>query len=1198
VGTRTASVTVAVGSAPDFSLSVTSSTPTLGRGGTTTVTVAAAAINLFTGSITVTAPTIAGVTFDPVSFSLSPGTSQLVTITASATAPLGTFVANFTGTAAGISGQRVASFTLTIGAEPPIITEVVPPAVARGVRSAVVRLIGSNFQPGAVVTGGTDLTIERTTVFSPTLAEIIVTTRSDAPPGPRRLDLRNPDGGTTPGGAFVLVYPESSLVAPFGVTAAAIVFPRPGSFVAFDEAVYPRGLLATTGTGVLIGSWLFDGVPFERFTAPVTGGHPIEVWSRIPIPISFAGRHELTLAVETPQQLLSAPVPIVQVVQRASRLKIYAPRDGAVIGKTPPLFRWSILPGASGYEVLFEDAPPALPKRIRVSQAEWRPTRQDLQQIGPGVHRWRVRAVFPVEVQGEPTPSQRVALLPESVSIAFLPAGRDSATGRTLLRWQGGSPGLLYRVDFFKGNERVPAFSALTAKQEYLLPAGSPYGSSAYRVRVTAYGPDGSSLGGSEIQKVPASAFSPTQGSGFQLAQAPVAVLRREPAEGAIVTTDRPRIAAQWSGAVAPDQIALAIDTTDVTAVSQMTPSAIAYEALVPLSPGPHTVRLSLAGALTSWKFTVQPGAPAEKPPAEGPPAETPAPGPGEEATEPAPSVPPEEAAGQRTDWAVTALGTLTVISGNAPDQTDDARAQLSSQGDLGNESLSGKLNGDISWRHQISEPQSTIQESRSWLVQAAAQQGKFRQEAAAGYAAPSFLDQTELMTAGLARGGIEGRFLSPAGSLAYYETFDSKPAGVVAGNSGPEQKIRVGAFSTPGDPNRFLLRAIALKVEDSASEFSPGGEGEAFGLFGKFTLGPAFSVLFEGARGDFKPRAGSTETERRGYAYRLALLGTAGTFSYNVNARLTEADFVNPANRGFTPGGIADRRGGDISLTKAFGRTSLALQYRHLEGGNSSGSVTPDAREDGGSLTVNTGIGSMVTISASGNVTADSADADAANQLPRTDRTQSGWTVTVNETPGAITFSQAFAYQRLRDEVNPSSDTTVKTASINAAGALGSYLNLSGIISGTRSDGIPQIGRTDQILLSLQPSFAIPALSLSLQPRASYTRSENEVTALDSRTEQYQFMLLWAPTWAQSLVNLQFSADWNRTRNKGQIGGSDFVPRYASTLTLRWGAGRGPAAPGGTVLPGETPIEPSSEAAAMQAGDTTATPAPTGGGP
>lgn len=1171
IGTRSGIFTLTITSAPDYALSVSPPALALTAGGPVgAVTLSASAFNGFSGSISVTAGTVAnGVTISPTAFTLPANGSQAVSITVSSSAAAGAFPVTFTGNAAGL-GTRSSAFQLTIAPAPParvlpVIAEVAPPAVARGARSMVLRLVGSNFQRGAIVLAtAPDLTIEQTTVLSPTLAEVIVTARSDATVGPRRLDLRNPDGETTRDGAVVLVYPASSLTAPLGVTAAAIVFPRPGSLMAFDEALYPRGLLATTGTGIVVGSWLFDGAPFDRFTAVVTGGLPIEVRSRIPIPVSFAGGHRLELAIETPQRLVSAPVKVIQVVARSSGLLIYAPANGAVIGRRIPLFRWSLVPGASGYEVLLEGEPPALTKRFRLAEAEWRPSRRDLDQIGPGAHTWRVRAVFPGAVEGEPTPAQRFALLPEKVALKFLPAVKDPSTGRTLLRWEGGSVGLLYRLEFFQGEASAPVFSALSVKQEYLLPEGSPYGSSEYRARVSAYGPEGDVLGKSELQ-VPGSAFV-RRVPRLQRARKPLEVSLREPPENAVVETDRPRIAARWNGVAPPETVALAIDTTDVTGACRVEPTSITCDAFLPISSGEHTVRLSLQGEVTAWTFTVGPQQPAET-----------------------------EKPGLRTDWAATVLGTLTVVPGNAPDQNDDARLQLSSQGDLGNEALSAKLTGDISFRHQISQPESTVQESRNWLFQAGAREGKFRQEGVVGFAAPSFLDQAELLTTGLAKGGVEARLFSPMANLFYYQTFDAKPAGVVTADSGEEQKVRLGALTTPGDPNRFFLRAIAMEVEDSPGLYSPGGKGEAFGLFGKWSLGPAFSVLFEAARGDFTPRAGSAEGEREGSAARLAILGTAGSFNYGVNVRLTEAEFVNPANRGFTPGGIADRRGGDLSLTKAFGRTSLALQVRHLEGGNSSGSVQPGAREDGGNLTLNTTIGQKVSVSASAQITADRADADLEHHLPETDRTQSGWTVTVNENPGAITFSQTYSNQRLRDDVNPSSDQTIQTASVNAAGALAPNLNLSALVSGTRSESIPDAGQTDQLLVSLQPSFAIPALWLSLQPRVAYNRSQNRVANLDSRGEQYQILLLWAPTWVGSLVNLQFFADWNRNRSKGQSGASPFTHRYAGTLTLRWGAGKGPAAPDQTALPGSTPIEPPREAAASPASEAVRT--PRGGG-
>ncbi len=172
-------------------------------------------------------------------------------------------------------------------------------------------------------------------------------------------------------------------------------------------------------------------------------------------------------------------------------------------------------------------------------------------------------------------------------------------------------------------------------------------------------------------------------------------------------------------------------------------------------------------------------------------------------------------------------------------------------------------------------------------------------------------------MTTGVARGGGEAILSTPGPVASVYYSPSNQPVGVSAGSFGPKQKVTAVALETPASLQAVQIRAIGLKTVDEPGFNSAGGEGKLYGIFGRIGASPAFGLLFEAARGKFTPNPGSTETEREGNAYRLGLTGTRGTFSYAFNLRRTEANFVNPANRGFTVGGVADREGADLTLTK-----------------------------------------------------------------------------------------------------------------------------------------------------------------------------------------------------------------------------------------------------------------------------------------
>jgi hypothetical protein len=1133
--THTATLNITIGLRPDFALAVTPPAVSIPVQGSSTVVVSVIGSNAFTTPVAIIGAAPAGVTLTPASFTVTPGLTQSVRIDVGSVAA-GAATVRFTGTAAGLTHS--ADLLLTILPPRPVVTSVAPPAVATGVVSQVIRVTGLNFAPGARISvANPGVRIENVSVLSPQVADVTLSVLAEAAPGATPLTLTNPDGGTA--AANLLVYPHGSIAAPLGVTSAAIVFPAEGTIVAPGENVFPRGVLATTGTGTIVGVWKFDGVAFDRFVVNAGGGMPAEVRTHIPVPIAFAGGHKLELQVESPQFAVSPALNIVMGIASVSRLTLLAPRDGTVIGGRPPIFRWSLVPNSSGYAVEIENNP--LPRRFRVAEAEWQPDVRTLQQLTPGIHRWRVRAIFVGETEGEPTEWQRFAILPQHVDLTL---ERDGA----LVRWRGGIAGLLYRVDVLDRSGQT-VFSALTAASQYAIPASVPIPAGG-SIRVTAFGPGGITLGTSAPVNVAARIARE-----FVLVQQRPSVTSRQPADGSKVTTTQPRITAGWSTAVRPEDVSMMLDQTDVTSVANVAPTSIAYDALLPLTPGIHTVRLSLAGAVTTWSFEVVETA-----------------GVGAEAKPVAPEAPGEQKpAGVplRTDWAVTPVGTLTVISGSGPG--DDARLQLSAQTDLAGGTGSAKVTGDMSAKHALSNPHNTIQESRNWLTQFGRVFGDYKGETKIGYAVPDFVDQSELMSTGVARGGVEARVHFPLVIADAWETFGNKPAGVVAGNFGPKQTIRAFALQTETNP-KWDFRMVGYHVHDDPGFNSAGGIGKAVGLFAKYIFDPKLTVLVEAARGRFDPNLGSAAGRRQGSALRLDLTGVAGTFSYILNLRRTEANYVNPANRGFTPGGVPDRTGANLSLTKVINTTSISLQLRTLRDGNSSGAILPRNRENGGTLAITTSLGTRATLALGGNWTTDRGAGNPSLSLPNLDRQQSGVNATVTETAGRFMLSQTLTSQKLSDRVNPISDTTVTAGTLTFGGAVTAVVNLSAVLSGTRSAGSSAVGTTDQTLLSLQPSFMLPR-AITFQPRANYTRSKNDLTNSESRSEQYQGLLMWVPTQWNSMVSVQVSADASRNRTTGQVLPSKFIHRYVGTLSLRWGAGNGASMNGTTVVAAPTNV-------------------------
>ncbi len=1125
---RTALLTLRVTAPPDFTLSVTPTALALVQGSSGTVTVSVAGVNGFAGTVAVTAPTLAGVTLTPASFSLAAGASQPVIVSLAPTASPGTFAAQFAGTAAGVSGARSVLLTLTVAPAPPVITTVTPPTMTVGATNMVLRLAGENFRPGATVTcPDPALQIVSTKVISSTVAEVVATLGPGARSGPYRLDLVNTDGTRTSQGVLVLVYPLSSIAAPLGVTTAAIVFPRPYTLLAPDAPLYPRGLLATTGLGAIIGAWRYDGVPFDRFTVNVSGGMPVEVKANVPIPVSYTGEHKLELAIEQPQSLVTEPVSIIQSLESRSGLEILAPPDNTAFGERPPLFRWSLVPGASGYEVEIEMPDHRPPVRVRLSESEWRPSADDVEAIGPGVHRYRVKAIFPGETSGEPTPWRRFAIPPKRAELKMLSPATDPATGRPAIRWEGGGPGLVYRVEFFLPGSDAPFAAAFTMRQRYLVPPGVTQRGAALRVRVVALGPDGSPRGAAAPADLAIQSSLIGVGRDLVLASAGAQVTALTPPDGATLTEDRPVIEVRWSGAVKPEEVLLTVDATDVTAVAAVGEGSIWYASVEPLAAGAHVLQLSLAGAITRTTFIINPPPPAEAAAAAA------------------------QAEALRRDWQYGLMGNGTETDDEGHVHGDAGRLQLTGQTEIGSGESVVKATADLGGRREFEPPYRTVSESQNWQFHLGATQPGFKEEGRFGYSPPDFLDQSEFLAAGLARGGGQAKIGTPIGSISYYQTFAAESAGATGAPSVAQDLKGIG-YQAPWDPTRFLLRAVALRSEGEVGPENAGVRGEAAGVFTRLVLGAGLTLLFEGAYSKTTPQGAESPPERGGYGLHLGAMGMLGTLNYAVNLRKTQADFSNPMNVGLTPGAVPDRVGGDVMLSTQLGSASVSVQLRRLESGGGSAEAPPKATENGAMLSLAVPLRSNLNLAVSGTWTGNEGEAAPDLYLPAVSRTQRGMTLTLTEVPGRLMLSQALAWQEMLDDNMPAANQTVKSVTLSANGPLTPAITLAGLASGTRSESAPPVGKTDQLMLSLQPTINWTQAFLSVTPRAAWIEVKSEMSAGKTTTEQYQVLLQLTPPWVNSLLAFQVAADWSRTTMSAQSPAPGYTRRIVGTVTLR----------------------------------------------
>jgi hypothetical protein len=971
----TATLVVTVSPPPDASISVVPPALTVMAGRSGTVAVTATGTNAFAGSLEVTTPNSSQVTYTPSTFTLRAGESRQVTVQPAATATPGSSVAVFSATSSALTGTRTASLALTIAAAPPEITSATPPVLTSGSLGVAMRLTGLNFKPGAIVTfTPPGPVVQSANVASPTLANIVVDTPAGTVVGQYRVDLRNPDGASTATGVPVLVAPASSLGAPLSVPTAAIVFPRPYTAVSTTETVFPRAVLATTGVGTIIGTWRFDGIPFDQFVVAASGGYPVEVTAKMPIPVATSGEHRLELVVEQPQQLATEPVPVIVSVESNSTLRVLEPGDGDAIRLSDAMFRWTIVPGATGYELEIARAGDPFPGKVRLSDSRWSPAGSALATLGAGRHRFRVAAIFPGEVHGLPTP-WREFVVPEA-------RARSS------------------------GTRCANCFAA--------------------------------------------------SGANLRL-------------------------------------VSLQSPETEAPATAEATPAA--------------------------------------QPP---------------------------------RDWAVTLLGSATSTDEDVLSVADAARLQLTTAGDLQDSSYFTKWTGDLSGRKDLDPEYDTMAENRSWQFEVGAMQASSREELRAGYSPPEFLDQSEFLSAGLARGGILGKVATPLGKVSLYDTFHDDAAGAVSVYD-LKQRVSGAAWEAPGDTNRSLLRVFGLRARSEGTAEADETEAEAIGIFWRYVSSPALTVVVEGAHGTLDGMLQPGFEDLDGYGLHLGASGARGTFSWGFNFRDVDAELVNPANLGLSVGGVPDRVGGDLSFAASFGTTMLSLQLGSQQSGTMADGSGAEIDERNAMLTLVSPLGARVVASGTASATTTKGDGDADLGLPGSDRTMMTLGVSLSETFGALSLAESVSWQDLSDDITSAFDSTVTAANVTAGGMIGQSVMLSALLSGTRSESPDPVGTTDMWLLSLQPTFNWAGPSLAITPRVSYTKIDSELGAnIDS--ELYGLIVQWSPAWWESFFNVQVGSDWSRSSTEG-MPTPDFDHRVVASLTLRWGLSRAALA--------ATPAEP-----------------------
>ncbi|MDD5564549.1 MAG: hypothetical protein PHQ91_12630, partial [Thermoanaerobaculaceae bacterium] len=236
---KTVPVTLSVTAAPDYQLSATPAMASAAAGETVDVLIGAHALNGFSGTVYVTAPQIAGLSFSPPTFPLqlgragvtavagdaAPQASQRVTVSVSRRRSPGPVQAAFTGNSPSAPGPHAATLELVIlpprpteRVEGPRIDVVKPDTLLPG-KTYDLELTGKNLTLDTDISLGRDVMLVGTPIFTlPTQARVKVQVGPGALPGKRVAEASNREGGNRgPGGVMIglvpIVVPKKPLCA-------------------------------------------------------------------------------------------------------------------------------------------------------------------------------------------------------------------------------------------------------------------------------------------------------------------------------------------------------------------------------------------------------------------------------------------------------------------------------------------------------------------------------------------------------------------------------------------------------------------------------------------------------------------------------------------------------------------------------------------------------------------------------------------------------------------------------------------------------------------------------------------------------------------------------------------------------------------------------------------------------------------------
>lgn len=927
--------------------------------------------------------------------------------------PATLLVTVFNPFAAGGGATSNAVSLLVSTAPAPVLISSSPEFSTQGANHLKMTLIGSNFRTGATVvispplqnvgqsdghTRGTDVAVLSVTVANSGLITAIVNVSPTATISLRAVDVLNLDGtstGMSPAGAPGTSQPLSvrssnSLGAPVSVVEMVLTRPRNGTVVTLGQELRAEAVLAGTGTGTVIGQWVWDGNVVEQFAAAIVGGQSTTIGTRQSLPTWLLGGHALQLRIVQPNEIASKPIVVVVNPGDWKLEKLIEPEYGAPFGAgDPPRLLWAPVPGAAKYQVGFSDQPylSSIRTWFDAVENEWQVPPQTWKILPEGELFWTVRVVDSTEAAHKPLPMRSIYRVPQAgLTPVHAVPGKTSA-GHSLLEWTPALRNGFYFVVISRdldGMQPIRRYLTKDPRLDLRAVDGQLTPGTMYYWRVDAIDPSGKLVmtgpAQSFVAEVVSKAGLSEDASLVQLASLgrprflPRAldlvsqIADRTPPPNSNVNDPKPTISVNFQTPVNPPDVSLVLDDMDITSLAQVSDVRVAFTPPLALAGGDHNVNLGVGNEATSWKFAEAAASPPAQPPTTSAPV-TPA------ATAQAGNdveAPPLSAILPTATSLAAAHAATSVPKPSAATHRvrPSEEGQISSNTqwasgsnppDSNNFAVSERINYEEGrWKVQVNgsgvlnsvlNPES-MRTSRGlvndYVFQVGYKGDGWGANLRFGIVSPVLYTNAQFVTAATPRQGVEATLLTKAGTFGYFANTNDEALGGGAGINFHQQLM--GASWQAPLPKWAQFRLMWLSAQDIGAPTTVGydsqgnpiilpnpvaarARGDVYGALLNIHIKQKWLWSTEYAFSHANANLDDpTSKDEFGRAWRTGISGQTGKMNLNIAYRDVGPNFGNPANPSLTQASQPNLRGVDSGITQTTKAGTFGLTYSFLE--------------------------------------------------------------------------------------------------------------------------------------------------------------------------------------------------------------------------------------------------------------------------